>query len=114
MAWTVERAEDCDQDLELIFDFLVESYLSFGDDIATAFDRAESRVHGIEDALTALALAPFQGTIRTDLLPGLRSVTKDRAIFYFELEGDIQVLRVLAIFFGTQDHQRQMLVRLRG
>lgn len=114
MAWTVERAEECDRDLELIFDFLVESYVSFGDDIATAFDGAESRLRGIEDALSGLALAPYQGTVRPDLLPGLRSVTKDRAIFYFDLDEERQVLRVLAIFFGSQDHQRHMLLRLGG
>ena len=54
----------------------------------------------------------FQGTLRPELGDGIRNVTKHRAIFYFEvLEEQI---RVLAIFFGGQDHQGRMLLRILG
>ena len=46
------------------------------------------------------------------MMPGLRSVTKDRAIFYFTIDEGKHVVRVLAVFFGGQDHQREMLKRM--
>ena len=57
--------------------------------------------------------SPHQGTLRTKMVPGLRSVTKDRAIFYFTVDDEARLVRVLAVFFGGQDHQREMLKRLR-
>lgn len=110
MAWTVERAEDTDRDLEAIFDFLFDAAVGFGDSPAEAFDRATARLAAIEEAM--LGRAPRQGTTDPDLPPGLRHTTKDRAIFYFELDEAARRVRVLAVFFGGQDHRRAMLVRL--
>ena len=112
MRYAVLRSRDIDQDLSLIFDFLLESYQALGDDSETAFERAAQRVRAIEDSMALLGATPHQGTLREDILPGLRSVTKDRAIFYFDLDDDARVVRVLAVLFGGQDHQRQMLTRL--
>ena len=64
--------------------------------------------------MLSLGEAPHQGTLRADLLPGLRSVTKDRAIFYFDIDDDRRTVRILAVFFGGQDHTRRMLMRLLG
>ncbi len=33
-------------------------------------------------------------------MPGLRRVTKDRAVFYFTVDEERRVVRVLAVFFG--------------
>ena len=112
MRYRVERSLDTDRDLGAIFDFLFESYMAFGDNRDEALDRAAARIEGIEAEMLALGDAPHQGTLRLDLLPGLRSVTKQRAIFYFDVDDDARVVRVLAIFFGGQDHQRAMLARL--
>lgn len=112
MAYKVERAEAVDRDFEAIFDFLFASYCQFGDLPDEAFERAEQRLHSIENDLFALGNVPHQGTLLPTLLPGLRSVTKNRAIFYFEVDDDNRCLRVLAVFFGAQDHQRAMLKRL--
>ena len=65
-------------------------------------------------AMEGLGRAPFQGTLRQDLMPGLRQVTKDQAIFYFTTDEPAHRLTVLAIFFGGQDHRRHMLIRLSG
>lgn len=111
MAYRVERAVATDRDLEAIFDFLFEAALEFGEDEATAFERAAARVTAIEDAMEALGRAPHQGTLRPEIAAGLRSVTKGRAVFYFDLDETAHVLRVLAVFFGGQDHQRRMLLR---
>jgi plasmid stabilization system protein ParE len=53
-------------------------------------------------------------TVLPKLAPGLRSVTKDRAVFYFTFDDDARIVCVLAVFFGGQDHQRAMLRRLLG
>jgi plasmid stabilization system protein ParE len=110
--YRVERATDVDRDLALIFDFLFETHRSFGYSAAEANDLAADRVRHIEQALEALAKAPHQGTEQRDLVPGLRMVTKDRAIFYFVTDAHARTLRVLAVFFGGQDYQRRMLRRL--
>jgi toxin ParE1/3/4 len=112
MAYSVKRALETDRDLELIFDFLVQSYVDFGEPPRDANQRAATRVRGIESAMLALGSAPHQGTLRPDLLPGLRSVTRERAIFYFDVVDDQRLVRVLAVFFGGQDHSRAMLSRL--
>ena len=112
MGWRVERSEDTDRDLEAIFDFLFEVAIGVGDAPEEAFVRASRRIAAIEQAMLGLGRAPLQGTSHPDLLPGLRHVTKDRAIFYFEVDERARRVRVLAIFHGGQDHQRSMLVRL--
>ena len=45
-------------------------------------------------------------------MPGLRHLTIDRAIYWFDVNEAEQRVRVLAIFFGGQDHVRHMLTRL--
>ncbi|QYA16578.1 type II toxin-antitoxin system RelE/ParE family toxin [Rhizobium sp. AB2/73] len=112
MVFKVVRSADSDRDLGLIFDHLIESYIALGDPLADAFDRAAARLHTIEGDMEALAQAPYQGTLLPDVAPGLRQVTKNRAIFNFDLDEERQVLRVLAIFFGGQDHLRRYLTQL--
>ncbi len=112
MGYELRRAAGVARDLELIFDFLFDASLAFGEDQPSAFDRAAERILVIEDAMEALTAAPHQGTLREDLLPGLRQVTKGRAVFYFDVADDAVILRVLAVFYGGQDHQRHVLLRL--
>jgi plasmid stabilization system protein ParE len=112
MAYRIERSIRAIKDLHAIFEFLYDSAIGFGESPEGAVARAEKRLRKIEAALHALAKAPHQGTLRSDLLPGLRSVTKERAIFYFITDDEEQAIRVLAIFFGAQDHQRAMVLRI--
>jgi len=112
MPYRVERSLDTDDDLAAIFDFLLNSYVGFGDERGEALERAAARIEGIEREMLSLGDVPHQGMLRPDLLPGLRSVTKQRAIIYFDVDDDLRLVRVLAIFFGGQDHQRAMLQRL--
>ncbi|WP_146119498.1 type II toxin-antitoxin system RelE/ParE family toxin [Phyllobacterium phragmitis] len=114
MAFRVERSEAAAADLELIFDFLINAGLDFGEDPETAFAHASSRIAEIERTLERIADAPFQGTLRPELGDGIRNVTKHRAIFYFDVLEEQQLVRILAIFFGGQDHQRRMLIRMLG
>ena len=110
--YRVERSVETDRDIRAIYRFLVESYCGFGEPLDVAENHARNRIIDIEQSVLSLGRAPHQGTRRPDLLPDLRSVTKNRAILYFTVDDDQKQVRVLAIFFGGQDHQRAMLIRL--
>ena len=111
MRYAVERSRDVARDLAMIFDFLVTSFETFGEDSEAAHERAAERIRAIDESILSLGAVPHQGTLREDILPGLRSVTKDRAVFYFDVDDERRVVHVLAVFFGGQDHQRRMLAR---
>jgi plasmid stabilization system protein ParE len=112
MAFKVVRSTEFDWDLDFIHDHLVESYIDLGDTFSDAFDRAEARIDIIEADLEALAQSPHQGTLSPEIAPGLRHVTKNRAIFYFQVDSEQQIILVLAVFFGGQDHVRHIQKRL--
>jgi plasmid stabilization system protein ParE len=112
MAFEVVRSRASDRDLELIFDHLTETYQALGDPVETALERAAARVRAIEDDMEGLGRAPFQGTLREHVLPGLRQVTKNRAIFYFVIDEAAGQVRILAVFFGGQDYLTHMLRRI--
>lgn len=109
--WNVEFNADAERDFELIFDHLVDSYVGFGEDAEEALEHAAERVRGIRLTTQKLGLAPQQGTMRDDIAPGIRFVRLDKAVFWFDLDEQRQVVRVLAVFFGAQDHIRHMLMR---
>tara|TARA_R110002167_G_scaffold341310_2_gene549525 strand:+ start:46 stop:393 length:348 start_codon:yes stop_codon:yes gene_type:complete len=112
MAWKTEYTAQVGRDLDLIFDHLFQSYRSFGEPAGDAFERAALRLRAIKAAGDAIATAPHRGTRRDDILPGARSVTIDRAIFWFALDEARRTVRILAVVFGDRDHVRHMLVRL--
>lgn len=113
-SFRLERTPQVDRDLRAILQFLMRSNVQFGEPFDRAKQRAAKRVAKIEDAMETLAAVPHQGTLHPNIVPGLRSVTKERAIFYFMVDDAAHVVRVLAVFFGGQDHQRDMLKRLMG
>ena len=56
---------------------------------------------------------PRKVAYRSDyLLAGLRHLALDRAVYWFRPRPEQRVIQVPAVFFGGQDHQRRMLVRL--
>ncbi len=112
--YEVVRTREADRDIDGLFDFLIESYVHFGDSVESAFARASQRIERVKADFRGLGKIPKQGTLRPKLTPGLRSVTKERAVFYFIVDDEAHVVRVLAVFFGGQDHQRKMLKRLMG
>ena len=111
MTWRIEFAPRAEQDFDLIFDHLFDTYRGIGEPRDTAFDNAVRRIESIRRRAEMIAQAPFQGTLHNAIAPGLRHVTHDRAIYWFDLDEDAQVVRILAVFFGGQDHVRQMLRR---
>lgn len=114
LAFDVVRSANCDSDLEAIFDYQFATYQALGETGADAFERAAARVLNIKTALEAFGKVPFQETLEAQIMDGLRHVTKDRAIFYFTVDEAVQQLRVLAIFFGGQDHRTQLLDRIKA
>ena len=79
MPYRIEFAEAAEHDLELIFDHLFESYLSFGESTDQALDHAGQRIKGIRASAERLALFPERGASRDDILPGLRFMVMERA-----------------------------------
>ena len=112
MPYRIERSEDADRDLEAIFDFLVESYLSLGERAEEALDRAADRIRGINDAMESLGDFPFRGVLCADVLAGVRNLTRDGSILYYEIQEDERLVCVLAVFLAGQDHQLRALLRL--
>ncbi|MDG1419279.1 MAG: hypothetical protein P8J78_00915 [Maricaulis sp.] len=112
MTRRIEFSAEAERDFELIFDHLLESYLGFGEGVESALDHAEARTLEIRRDAERILIAPDRGEIHDDLLPGLRHLTIGRAIYWFDYNDASDVVRVLAVFFGGQDHIRQMLTRL--
>ncbi len=109
--WNVEFSADAEHDFELIFDHLIDSYMEFGEEIEEAFEHAVERLRGIRGSTQKLGISPQQGTLRDDIILGIRFVRLDKAVFWFHLDEQRQVVRALAVFFGAQDHIRHMLTR---
>ena len=114
MRFAIEFSADAERDFDLIFDHLFESYVAFGESTAEAVDHAARRVMDIRKAADRLASFPLRGTPRDDILPGIRLVAIARAIYWFDVDRTARKVRILAVFFGGQDHIRHMLVRLLG
>ena len=112
MAFRLEFSVEAERDFGLIFDHLLQSYLGFGESPESAFDHAEARIQEIRVAAERILSAPHRGERHDDLLPGLRHLAIGRAVYWFDVDDERQAVRVLAVFFGGQDHVRHMLVRL--
>ncbi|PHR62210.1 MAG: plasmid stabilization protein [Robiginitomaculum sp.] len=96
------------------FEFLFESYLVFDQDEDMALQKAEEKTQTIRLDAEKLAQFPYRGTLHESILPGLRNISFGRAILWFDILEQDQQVRVLAIFFGGQDNQNKMLLRLLG
>lgn len=112
MGFKVVFSAQAERDLELVFAFLLHAYIDFGDDPGVAIDRAEIRLQEIRGNIETLAKAPHRGTLHNDILPGMRHVSFGQAIVWFDIDEASRHVRVLAVFFGGQDHVRHMLIRL--
>jgi plasmid stabilization system protein ParE len=114
MRFAIEFSADAERDFDLIFDHLFESYVAFGEGTEEALDDAARRLMDIRKAADRLASFPLRGTARDDILPGIRFLAIARAIYWFDVDETAHKVRILAVFFGRQDHIRHMLVRLLG
>lgn len=114
MAYRLEFSAEAERDFGLIFDHLLDSYVGFGESLESALNHAEARILEIHAAANRILAAPHRGQRHDDLLPGLRHLAIGRAIYWFDVDDEMQAVRVLAVFFGGQDHIRHMTTRLLG
>ena len=114
MAFRLEFSAAAERDFELIFDHLLRGYLDFGESPENALDRAAARIVEIRAAAERILSAPHRGERHDGILPGLRHLAIGRAIYRFDVDEARETVRVLAVFFGGQDHVRRMMVRLLG
>lgn len=112
MALRLEFSADAERDFGLIFDHLLLSYLSFGESPESALDHAAARILQIRADAERILAAPHRGERHDDILPGARHLTIGRAIYWFDVDEANETVRVLAVFFGGQDHVRRMMARL--
>lgn len=112
MTFRLEFSAEAERDFGLIFDHLMESYIGFGESPEDALDRAAARVREIRASAERILAAPHRGESHDDILPGLRHLALGRAIYRFDVDESRRTVRVLAVFFGGQDHVRRMMLRL--
>ena len=112
MAYRLEFAADAVVDFGLIFDHLLLSYRDFGESLESAVDHAETRILEIRTAAEGILTVPHRGERHDDILPGLRHLAIGAAIYWFDVDEPREMVRVLAVFFGGQDHVRHMMTRL--
>jgi plasmid stabilization system protein ParE len=110
--WTVVFAVEAINGLVLITEYLTQAYSGFGEALVEAQHHALERIEAIITAAERLATAPFRGESHDDLVPGLRHLALDRAVTWFRARAEQWEVQVLAVFFGGQDHQSRMMVRL--
>lgn len=112
MDWKIRLASATLDDLEVIADHLFRAHRDLGEDIPGAGQRAVRRVERIHANTLRIATAPFRGMRHEDLLPGLRSLTIERAVYWFRIDEPAGEVAILAIFGSAQDHPRHMARRL--
>ena len=112
MGFRLEFSAEAERDFGLIFDHLLRSYLDFGESLESAVDHAGVRVLEIRVAAERILTAPHRGERHDEILPGLRHLTIERAVYWFDVDEARRRVRVLAVFLGGQDHVRHMLARL--
>lgn len=113
MVYEVLLSGEAVRDLDRLADYLTTTYLRFGDVLIDAYRRTSDRILKIKSNIRTLHRHPHRGTRVDHLRPGLRHLTQDRAIIYFDLDDSTRRVTVLAVFFTGQDHERHMLERLR-
>jgi len=114
MSWTIEFSEAAERDIDSLFRHFADSYADFGETRNEASKRAIDRIGQILDTAERIATEPYRGDDHDDLLLGLRHLTLKRAIYWYRIDEAAGIISILAIFYGGQDHQRRMLVRLLG
>ncbi|MBB35786.1 MAG: plasmid stabilization protein [Hirschia sp.] len=112
MAYELVFTPQYERDQQDVLEHLVDSYVGFGEDVSEAFRQADQRIAQIRADIRKLKRNPRRGTLHDDIRPGLRHVTFGRAIVWFDVNEDKKRVRILAVFFGGQDHVRHMLVRM--
>lgn len=113
MVYKVIPAVPVARDLELIEDYLSQAYQGFGEDAERATSGAALRITEALDYMDSFANHPYRGTEHPKIRSGVRSVTHNRFVYYFEIDEPSSEVIILAVFFGGIDHKRRLLDRLK-
>ena len=111
--YRVRRAAAITRDLDLIESHLVLAYQDFGDDLESATERAAARIGEALAYMRTFEFHPHRGTEHPEIRSGIRTVTSNKFVFYFEIDEPQSEVRILAVFFGSANHSQQILDRLR-
>lgn len=110
--WTLEYSEAAERDFEQIFDHLFDAYTKLGDAHDEALERTAGRIDKLRREINRLIDTPYIGTQRSDIYTGIRFLRRDKSAIWFLPVETSNTIIVAAIFYGAQDHIRQMLVRM--
>jgi len=110
--WTLEYSEDAERDFELIFDHLFDAYVELGDPPDEAVERTAERVRKLRVEIDRLVETTYIETLRPDIHFGIRFLRRDKAAIWFLPVEHSRTIIVSAIFYGAQDHIRNMLARM--
>ena len=112
--YRVRAAAGVTLDLDLIEEYLVQTYQGLGDDTESAMRRAAGRIGEALLYIRTFVEHPHRGTIHPEIGAGIRTVTENRFIFYFQIDEALFEVRILAVFFGGIDHRTQIVQRLKS
>lgn len=112
MDFRIEFSDEAERDLDIIFEFLAKSYLDFGESVDEAVSHAIDRTREIKISTSRLSRTPHIGNMREDIVPGLRQITINKAIYWSKVDDANKTVRIIAIYFGGQDHQNLITGRL--
>ncbi len=96
MAFRLEFSAEAARDFGLIFDHLLEGYISFGESLERAIEHAEARVLEIRATPDRILSALRRGKSHDNILPGLRHLTINRAIYWFEVNEEKKTVHMPA------------------
>jgi Arc/MetJ-type ribon-helix-helix transcriptional regulator/plasmid stabilization system protein ParE len=85
MRFGIELSAEAERDFSLIFDHLFGSYRSFGENVKAALDDCENRIRSFRQEADRLGAAQFRGESHYSLGPGLRHLTINPAVHWFEV-----------------------------
>lgn len=105
-------AAEAERDFGLIFDHHLRSCLGFGESPENAFDHSGSQTARTRGCTERILAASCCGERHDGMQPGQRHFVIGRKFYWFDIDEPRAVVRVLAVFFGGQDHVRHMLARL--
>ena len=111
--YRVRRAAPITRDLGLIESHLVQVYQDLGDDPENAAQRAAACIGEALAYMRTFESRPHRGTEHPEIRSGIRTVTSNKFVFYFEIDEPLSEVRILAVFFGGANHSQQILDRLR-
>ncbi len=110
--WTLEYSEDAERDFELIFDHLFDAYVELGEAPDEAVEPSAERIRKLRVEIDRLVDTPYIGALRPDIHPRIRFLRRDKAAIWFLPVERSRAIVVAAIFYGAQDHIRNMLARM--